>query len=122
MGCTQSSAVALNHSIHKKHRLTENLIVKHQNNVWDDFEKIKQVGEGSISNIYLARRKNDKKSLYAVKCIDPELIEPGAMDEIKNEIELMRKIDHPNSKWFVSPAWYRIHELTSYSIQSSSYL
>jgi serine/threonine protein kinase len=117
MGCTQSTAASP--AVKPKHFIGENLIVEKNKNFNQDYKVIKQVGEGSISNIYLVSKKlssfksgsasmrgfkqeiDDAKSgnseiYYALKEIDMELIEPEFLVEMRNEINLLKKIDHPN--------------------------
>ena len=90
-------------------------IVEFSSNVKDCYSVQKQIGEGSISNIYLVQRKINTKSvtsskpqrnkeqpvtlgskLYALKEIDMDLVEPKFLDEMRNEINLLKMIDHPN--------------------------
>jgi serine/threonine protein kinase len=119
MGCTQSQQAVSDPSqqVTKKHNLGDNLIVRRKKDFRNDYEIIKQVGEGSISNIYMVKRKGThygnetdetegtmtedlgSHDVYALKQIDSEFIKPESFDEMKNEIDLMRKIDHPNSKY-----------------------
>jgi serine/threonine protein kinase len=69
----------------------------------EDYLVVKRVGEGSISNIYIVRSKNTQNSTskdevrdYALKEIDTALLDEHCLDEMKNEIALMRNITHPN--------------------------
>lgn len=115
MGCAQSTtAVPDVRSSSKgqqqkgpKHAMADNMIVKFSEDVKDRYEIIKQVGEGSISNIYLVKRKLESvdteereqhlsENLYALKEIDVSLVEPRFLDEMRNEINLMKLMDHPN--------------------------
>ncbi|KAL7568591.1 hypothetical protein ACA910_002702 [Epithemia clementina (nom. ined.)] len=129
MGCTQSTESAVTN---KKASTATNRcagaaplrIVRFSSDVKDCYTIHKQIGEGSISNIYLIQRKLDatqsitfnqsegerhvqhqEKSLmsppeskhsYALKEIDTDLVEPKFLDEMRNEINLFQMIDHPN--------------------------
>jgi calcium-dependent protein kinase len=103
---------------HKKTSIGENLVVFKKKDFRDDYVVVKQVGEGSISNIYLVRPKNTKKSTskdkvcyHALKEIDTALLDEHCTDEMKNEIALMRNITHPNILKF-----YEVYEQKTISI------
>jgi hypothetical protein len=99
MGCMQSTSASP--TVPPKHFIGENLIVEKNKNFNQDYKVIKQVGEGSISNIYLVSKKlsitrgsasmrgfkqeiddakkvkaGNSKIYYALKEIDIDLIEP----------------------------------------------
>jgi len=109
MGCCQTKQVSTKPP---KHLLSENLLVERKAGFRKDYDIVKQVGEGSISNIYCVRKKKAACSvqgepetgnegccagdLYAVKEIDASLVKLEYLDEMRNEIDIMRKIDHPN--------------------------
>jgi serine/threonine protein kinase len=100
MGCVQSTPVAGGNE-KKKLDIGSNLIVTKQKDFREDYKVVKRVGEGSISNIYKIRAKSasseiQKDKLYALKEIDTSLVKPEFMDEMRNEIALMRNITHPN--------------------------
>jgi serine/threonine protein kinase len=87
----------------KKTSIGENLVVFKKKDFRDDYVVVKRVGEGSISNIYIVRPKNPEKSkrkekviYHALKEIDKAFLDEHCMDEMKNEIALMRNITHPN--------------------------
>jgi serine/threonine protein kinase len=103
MGCTQSTATSTNSANDNKKLLDigTNLIVTKQTNFREDYDIVKRIGEGSISNIYKVRAKSasvdiEKDKLYALKEIDISLVKPEFMEEMRNEIALMRSITHPN--------------------------
>lgn len=108
MGCSQSTAAtstrtgSVGGSVakqqKKKHEIGSNLIVSKQKNFREDYNVVKRVGEGSISNIYKIQSKSgaEKGKIYALKEIDTSLVKPEFMAEMKNEIALMRSITHPN--------------------------
>jgi hypothetical protein len=59
MGCTQSTATSTNSANdNKKLDIGSNLIVTKQTNFREDYDIVKQIGEGSISNIYKVRAKS----------------------------------------------------------------
>jgi len=104
MGCAQSSttggAIAISKGT-KKHNIGSNLVVTKQRDFRDDYKVEKRIGEGSISNIYKIRAKSgssdiQKGMLYALKEIDTSLVKPEFIEEMRNEIALMRNITHPN--------------------------
>ncbi|KAL3793600.1 hypothetical protein ACHAWO_001649 [Cyclotella atomus] len=98
-------------------------------NVWDYYQLIRLLGEGSIGSVSLVRRKkgteggsaypkksamqkilgccssiteavndtpNSNAHLYAIKSIQLSLVQQIYLDELKNEIEVLRSLDHPN--------------------------
>jgi calcium-dependent protein kinase len=87
----------------KKTSIGENLVVFKKKYFHHDYVVVKRVGQGSISNIYIVRPKNTEKSTskekviwHALKAIDKAFLDEHYMDEMKNEIALMRNITHPN--------------------------
>ena len=76
---------------------TGNVIVKRFKNVFDIYEKIFFLGKGSFGAVYKVQRKNlgGKKIIRALKEINKELMLDNK-EEIKNEIEILKKLDHPN--------------------------
>ena len=89
----------------------------------DVYDVVGLIGEGSISNIYkitkkkpssrldsnvrrkrsllrktpkLARRGTKTGEVYALKEIDFSYVREGYVDELRNEIELLKDLDHPN--------------------------
>lgn len=101
MGCTQSCSVLNGGAQQKKHNLSSNLIVTSHKDFRQDYEIVSTIGKGSISNIYKIRAKNTcqdvrKDQLYAFKEIDASLVNPVYLNEMRNEIDLMRNMTHPN--------------------------
>jgi calcium-dependent protein kinase len=120
MGCAQSaSAVMSKPAQPKKHLLREHLLVEKKKSFFEDYTVLEQVGKGSISNIYLVKKKfhamnygsasirglnetaetNADKStedFFALKEIDMDLVDPHFLKEMKNEITIMKTVDHPN--------------------------
>ena len=105
---------------------THGRIIEFSSNVKDCYAVQKQIGEGSIGNIYLVQRKMEAtpqttatttsgepavpeqappkntttttlgSNFYALKEIDMDLVEPQFLEEMRNEINLLKVIDHPN--------------------------
>lgn len=62
----------------------------------NDFSKERILGQGSFAKVYLGIDNNDSKK-YAIKSIDKSIIhkKPQMIAAIKNEIEIMKSLDHP---------------------------
>ena len=98
---------------------------RHGKNVSKYYIKLEKIGDGSIGTIYKVARKdrgkvgsNEKKNLswmkgllmmcpgcnnadipkvcYAMKQIDLKRVPPSFVEELKNEIEILKTLDHPN--------------------------
>ena len=83
-------------------------------NVHEDYNIVKQIGEGSLGFIQLVTRRrstntniinnhttssNDQESsstMYALKTIVMSRLGKNASEELLNEIRLLRCLDHPN--------------------------
>ena len=75
-----------------------NFVVQRKNtNVYDVYEKINFLGEGAFGSVYKVRRKNSgtREIIRALKEINKENV-IGNEDEIRNEIEVLKNLDHPN--------------------------
>jgi serum/glucocorticoid-regulated kinase 2 len=60
-----------------------------------DFQVVNMIGKGSISNVYLVRRKSDNKP-FAMKCIQKELIlDDELFKSTKLEKDLLTKVESP---------------------------
>ncbi|VAI77298.1 unnamed protein product [Triticum turgidum subsp. durum] len=60
------------------------------------YEQVKLLGEGNFAKVYLARHMDTKEEV-AIKVMDKEkLIKLGAVQQIKREIAVMRRLRHPN--------------------------
>ena len=57
----------------------------------------KNLGKGAFGEVYLTKRKDNPNVRFATKKLDREQIEGSeAVKYLKNEIEIMQKLDHPN--------------------------
>lgn len=63
--------------------------------VWDAYEVIKECGHGMTGKVFQVRRKTTGE-IYALKCMETRRIEPDLLEDLRNEIELLRLMDHPN--------------------------
>ena len=80
---------------------TGNLIVQRDNvKVFDVYEKIKFLGEGSFGSVYKVKRKNTgpREIIRALKEISKEkmCLSEENSEEIRNEISVLKSLDHPN--------------------------
>jgi serine/threonine-protein kinase ULK/ATG1 len=60
-----------------------------------DYKLYKIIGQGSFGKVYLTMKGNDPKE-YATKCIDFNALNKDVQKYLKNEIELMKNMNHPN--------------------------
>ena len=67
-------------------------------NVFDYYEKVKVIGEGSTCKIYAVRRINakDNQQLLALKEIAKDQVDGVFLEELRNEVAILRTLDHPN--------------------------
>ena len=65
------------------------------NNTFYDYHKIKLLGQGSFGTVYLVKNKKLNNN-FAMKIIEKSSNDEEKEDEIKNEINILRKLDHPN--------------------------
>jgi len=72
----------------------EFFITKKSAKVWDIFKKTKELGSGTFGTAYLAKRKTtgEERVVKAVQKSKTSL----PLDEIEQEILIMRQIDHPH--------------------------
>ena len=79
---------------------TKYFITKSKKNVYDIYEKISQLGNGAYGTVYKVKRKNTgmKTIIRALKEISKEkmTMNQESSKELKNEIEILKDIDHPN--------------------------
>ena len=71
-------------------------IQKFENDPFDEYSKEKLIGKGAFGEVYLVRH-NITGTIRAMKVIDKNNEEEQLTDEeILNEINILKKIDHPN--------------------------
>ena len=79
---------------------TKYFITKSFKNVYDVYEKISKLGNGAYGTVYKVKRKNagTKVIIRALKEISKEkmMVNEQNSIELKNEIEILKKIDHLN--------------------------
>ena len=77
-----------------------NFVVERKNTkVYDIYEKIQKLGEGAYGSVYKVRRRNSTSTeiVRALKEISKDTIcDPENEEEIRNEIEVLKNLDHPN--------------------------
>ena len=77
-----------------------NFIVQRTKNVFDVYEKIAFLGQGAFGSVYKVSRKNSgtREIIRALKEISKESMNVNEEneEEIRNEIEVLKNIDHPN--------------------------
>ena len=78
----------------------KNFITKSSKNVFDIYEIISELGNGAFGRVYKVKRKNSGMNpiIRALKEISKEQMETneGSSAELKNEIEILKNLDHPN--------------------------
>jgi serine/threonine protein kinase len=109
-----------------EHSFRANLVREQKRDYHDFYNVVSLIGESSISNIYKIKKKalaiggssrklsrsngvdktvpgtrnNRKKThggqVYALKEIDLAFIKKGYVEELRNEIDLLKHLDHPN--------------------------
>ena len=78
----------------------KNFIVQRTKNISDVYEKVQFLGQGAFGSVYKVVRKNSgtREIIRALKEISKESMNVNEenKEEIKNEIEVLKNIDHPN--------------------------
>lgn len=59
------------------------------------YERVKILGEGSLGSVELVKKKGSDRQ-YALKSIITELVSEEFLQELRNEVEVLRDLDHPN--------------------------
>ena len=74
----------------------KNFVRQRNENVYDIYEKLKHLGNGAYGDVFKVKRKKDNE-IRALKEIKKSLLENvNDFNDIKNEINILKKIDHPN--------------------------
>jgi NIMA (never in mitosis gene a)-related kinase len=60
-----------------------------------DFTIIKKLGEGSFSEVYNVKRKNDN-TIYAMKKVKMGKLSGKERENALNEVRILASINHPN--------------------------
>ena len=101
------------HMIHENLAVTRNPLGQ---DVFEKYEKVKHLTDGSTCQIWLVRKKllpNDTtskhdetqeeaspsssaSSLYALKIIQKTDVDDRFLQEMKNEVKILKRLDHPN--------------------------
>lgn len=85
--------------------------------VWMDYVKLKKLGQGGFSKVFLAREVGGVSALYAVKCIKKTRMDAKAFSYLQTELFALRNIIHPNSLKL-----YRVYEDDFYFFLVTEYL
>ena len=79
---------------------TGNFIIQRTKSLFECYEKIQPLGQGAFGSVYKVRRKNTgtREIIRALKEISKESMNVSEenQEEIRNEIEVLKSIDHPN--------------------------
>ena len=54
-----------------------------------------EIGHGMTGKVYQVKHKGTGE-IYALKCMEVRRIEPDLLDDLRNEIGLLKMLDHPN--------------------------
>ena len=75
---------------------TKDMIQKREDNVFDHYKKISELGSGAFGTVYKVQNIASE-NLRAMKVISKEFIHSGVdAAEISNEIQILSRLDHPN--------------------------
>ncbi len=78
----------------------KNFIVQRTKNISEAYEKLQFLGQGAFGSVYKVVRKNSgtREIIRALKQISKKSmnVSEESKEEIKNEIEVLKNIDHPN--------------------------
>ena len=78
----------------------KNLIVKRTQSLADVYERVQLLGQGAYGSVYKVKRKGTgtREIIRALKEISKKSmnVSQESVNEIRNEIEVLKNIDHPN--------------------------
>lgn len=63
--------------------------------MWNNYEKIRLLGEGGMGEVWLVSHKS-ARTLFAAKFLKPELTRPKDYIRFQRELRALSSIDHPN--------------------------
>jgi len=96
---TTTTTVKTTETLHSKLSVTDHTGDTNRN-VFDYYEKVKVIGEGSTCKIYAVRRKGsfheDEQQFLALKEISKDQVDGVFLEELRNEVAILRTLDHPN--------------------------
>jgi NIMA (never in mitosis gene a)-related kinase len=69
-----------------------------------DFEILQKLGKGAFGNVYLVKRKADKK-IYALKKVIIQKLNKKEQDNSVNEVRILASISHPNVIGYKEAFW-----------------
>mmetsp|Transcript_12594 Transcript_12594/g.18833 ORF Transcript_12594/g.18833 Transcript_12594/m.18833 type:complete len:498 (+) Transcript_12594:73-1566(+) len=64
-------------------------------NIWKIFQKGRLLGAGMTGAVHIGIHK-DSGERFAIKSINKRKLDPAQLGELKNEVNLLRQLDHPN--------------------------
>jgi len=62
--------------------------------VWQIYQRGKLLGAGMTGSVHIATHRETKKR-FAIKSINKRKLDPAQLGELKNEVDLLRRLDHP---------------------------
>jgi len=89
MGCAASSDAPVG-GLHQQ-LLKTNI----SSGVWYKYSKGKLLGAGMTGAVHVAT-KRDTGEKFAIKSINKRKLDPAQLGELKNEVDLLKQLDHPN--------------------------
>ena len=64
---------------------------------WEDNYKIvKKLGAGITGAVHVVEHKERKGQKYALKSVNLKKLDPAQLKELRNEVALLKKLDHPH--------------------------
>ena len=79
---------------------TKNFVTQRTKSFYEVYEKKKFLGNGAFGSVYKVKRINSdgREIIRALKEISKDILNQNAesAEELKNEIEVLKKLDHPN--------------------------